>query len=133
MMDNFLKDIRYAVRVSPRRGHDRSCSVTLALAIGATTAISAWVYGVLLRPLPYPNPDQIVALFEVSYLIFGHFNIISPIFFPNISIPISDQPTLLIYIPLFLPKIFDLNLTEISLSVSSLFAAYNKILFFRVG
>jgi hypothetical protein len=52
---------------------------TLALAIGATTAIFSVVYGVLLRPLPYPNPDQIVALFEVSYK-GGNMNLADPNF-----------------------------------------------------
>jgi putative ABC transport system permease protein len=39
---------------------------TLALAIGATTAIFSVVYGVLLRPLPYTDPSRIMAIFEVN-------------------------------------------------------------------
>jgi predicted permease len=67
-MDNFLKDLRYAARVLAKNAGVTAIMVfTLALAIGATTAIFSVVYGVLLRPLPYPNPGQIVALFEVNY------------------------------------------------------------------
>ncbi len=39
---------------------------TLALAIGATTAIFSVVYGVLLRPLPYADPSRIMAIYEVN-------------------------------------------------------------------
>src|SRR5579885_1798612 len=40
--------------------------LTLALGIGATTAIFSVVYGVLLRPLPYNDPSRIMAIFEVQ-------------------------------------------------------------------
>ena len=40
--------------------------LTLALGIGVTTAIFSVVYGVLLRPLPYPDPNRIMAVFEVT-------------------------------------------------------------------
>jgi predicted permease len=40
--------------------------LTLALGVGATTAIFSVVYGVLLRPLPYPDSNRIMAVFEIT-------------------------------------------------------------------
>ena len=66
-METLLHDLRHAVRVLRRSPGFTAVSVlTLALAIGATTAIFSVVYGVLLRPLPYNNPDRIMAIHEVN-------------------------------------------------------------------
>src|ERR1700741_2974088 len=66
-METLLKDIRYGVRSLLRRpGFTALAVVTLALGIGASTAIFSVVDGVLLRSLPYPNADQIVQLREVN-------------------------------------------------------------------
>jgi predicted permease len=66
-MTTLLQDLRSAVRSLGRsRGVTLLVVLTLALGIGATTAIFSVVYGVLLRPLPYPNPDRIMAIFEVN-------------------------------------------------------------------
>src|SRR6201993_3104487 len=66
-MENLLHDLRHAFRLLRRSPGFTAVSVlTLALAIGGTTAIFSVVYGVLLRPLPYNNPDRIVAIHEVN-------------------------------------------------------------------
>ncbi len=66
-MGVFLKDLRYAARMFAK-SPAVSCVMilSLALAIGANTAIFSVVYGVLLRPLPYPKADQIVVVNEVG-------------------------------------------------------------------
>ena len=66
-MNKFWQDFRYATRVLGRNPGVTAIMVfTLALAIGATTAIFSVVYGVLLRPLPYPGADRIVAISELN-------------------------------------------------------------------
>ena len=67
-MTSLLLDLRHAVRVLIQRlGVSAIAVFTLALAIGATTAIFSVVYGVLLRPLPYPAPDRLMAVWEVNH------------------------------------------------------------------
>ena len=66
-MGIFLKDLRYAARMFAKNPAVSCVMIlSLALAIGANTAIFSVVYGVLLRPLPYPKPDQIVVVNEVG-------------------------------------------------------------------
>ncbi|MFM8533130.1 MAG: ABC transporter permease, partial [Acidimicrobiia bacterium] len=64
-MDRLLQDVRFAARL---RWKDRSCSVTtsatLALCLAANVAIFAVVNGVLLKPLPFPEPDRLVRMFN---------------------------------------------------------------------
>ncbi len=58
-----IQDIRYALRSFLRApGFTLVALLTLALGIGGTTAIFSIVDGVVLRPLPYSNPDHIVRL-----------------------------------------------------------------------
>ena len=66
-MDGFIQDLRHALRILWKSRIYTSVSVlTLLLGIGASTAIFSVVYGVLLRPLPYPKPEQIVRVWEAD-------------------------------------------------------------------
>ncbi|HEX6695007.1 MAG TPA: ABC transporter permease [Longimicrobiales bacterium] len=64
-MNRLFQDTRFALRVLlARRGFSTVAIITLALGIGITTAIFSIVYSILLRPLPYPDADRIVAVWE---------------------------------------------------------------------
>src|SRR5215475_9292622 len=66
-MNGFWQDFKYAMRVFGKSpGISALMMFTLALGIGATTAIFSVVYGVLLRPLPYSGADRIMAVSEVN-------------------------------------------------------------------
>ena len=65
MLETFAQDVRYGARVLWRNpGFSVAAAVTLALGIGANTAIFSLVYGVLLRPLPYAHGEQLVVLHQ---------------------------------------------------------------------
>jgi putative ABC transport system permease protein len=66
-MDRVLQNLKVAVRSLGRQRMFTIVAVTtLALGVGATTAIFSVVYGVLLRPLPYIDPDRIVVFGQTA-------------------------------------------------------------------
>jgi predicted permease len=67
LLKTFFQDLRFSFRMLRKNpGFTVVVLLTLALGIGATTAIFSVVYGVLLRPLPYTDSSRIMAVFEVN-------------------------------------------------------------------
>ena len=63
MLSTFLRDTRYALRMLLHHpGFTAVAVLTFALGIGVNAAVFAVLNGVLLRPLPYPEPDRITMI-----------------------------------------------------------------------
>lgn len=62
---NFFRDLRFGLRLWRKNyGFALVAALTLALGVGANTAIFSVVYATLLAPMPYPNPDQLVMVWS---------------------------------------------------------------------
>jgi predicted permease len=68
-MRTLIQDLRYGVRLLMRNPGFTAVAVsTLALGIGANTALFSVVHGVLLKPMPYENPEQLVDVYRTTPL-----------------------------------------------------------------
>jgi len=67
-METFWQDIRFGVRTLLKKpGFSTVVILTLALGIGATTAIFSLIYGILLKPFPYRAPEHLVRIQSVNF------------------------------------------------------------------
>ena len=64
-LEKFLRDLRYGVRTLTRSpGFAFTAILVMALGIGATTSLFTIVRSVLLKPLPFRDPDKLVMVYE---------------------------------------------------------------------
>jgi putative ABC transport system permease protein len=64
-METLIQDLRYGLRLLTKHpGFSAIAVITLALGIGANTAIFSVIYGVILKPLPFQNPEQLVRIYS---------------------------------------------------------------------
>ena len=67
VFDSFIRDFRYGIRTLARTpGFSLVAIVVMALGIGASAALFTVVHSVLLKPLPLPDVDRLVAVYEAD-------------------------------------------------------------------
>ena len=77
-MQKLVQDLRYGLRMMFRNpGFTLVAIITLALGVGANTTIFSVVNAILLKPLPFPNPDRLVMIWEQRVQEPDNFNIVS--------------------------------------------------------
>ena len=66
-MNGIVRDLRYGVRRLLRApGFCLGVILCMGLGLGATAGVFSFIFGIVLRPLPFPQPDRLVVLFETS-------------------------------------------------------------------
>ncbi|MBO0797480.1 MAG: multidrug ABC transporter substrate-binding protein, partial [Blastocatellia bacterium] len=75
VLEGLLRDVRHALRsIRLNPGFSAAAILSLALGIGANTAIFSVVNAVLIRPLPYPEPESLVGVFNSGVIQGETFN-----------------------------------------------------------